>query len=66
MARLQVTFRGEQPTVFEGPPEKVRELESRIHAAMSGSKDVIISHDLDTEPRSFLCSEIVDIHPVEV
>jgi hypothetical protein len=65
MARLEVTFRGEAPTVFTGPRQKILELAERIRDAMTLTVDTIITHDLETEPRSFLCSEIVNLHPVE-
>ncbi|MHC4470667.1 MAG: hypothetical protein ACYTDY_04410 [Planctomycetota bacterium] len=65
MARLVVTFRGFGRVEFRGPVSEVESLADRIRDAMTASVDAIISHDLDQEPKSFLCSEIVDLHQVE-
>ena len=64
MATLRVTFRGYGRVEFSGPDDEVRALFERIRDAMRQTVDGIVSHDLEQEPRSFLCSEIVDLHPV--
>jgi hypothetical protein len=65
MAKLVVTFRGYGRVEFRGAVEDVQSLADRMRDAMQQTVDTIVTHELDQEPRSFLCSEIVDLHPVE-
>ena len=64
MAKLQVTFRGHGRVEFTGAEADVGALMERIRHAMRQNVDTVVTHDLEQEPRSFLCSEIVDLHPV--